>query len=112
LTLTGNWRIISITIFFGEAVSRKLAIKNSWRHNVMFLTRLNASVWAAILMTALIIPAASGEEAVTTPDTLTVGMIAPDFTLKDEEGVERNLSDYLGTKSVVLAFYPKDFTGG
>ena len=63
-------------------------------------------------MTALIIPAASGEEAVTTPDTLKVGMIAPDFTLKDEEGVERNLSDYLGEKSVVLAFYPKDFTGG
>ncbi len=78
----------------------------------MFLTRLNASVWAAILMTALIIPAASGEEAVTTPDTLTAGMTAPDFTLKDEEGVERNLSDYLGKKNVVLAFYPKDFTGG
>jgi cytochrome oxidase Cu insertion factor (SCO1/SenC/PrrC family) len=112
LTLTGNWRIISITIFFGEAVSRKLAIKNSWRHNVMFLTRLNASVWAAILMTALIIPAVSGEEAVTTPNTLKVGMVAPDFTLKDEEDVERNLSDYLGKKNIVLAFYPKDFTGG
>ena len=79
---------------------------------MIFLTRFNASVWAAILMTALIIPAASGEEAVTTPDTLKVGMIAPDFTLKDEEGVDRNLSDYLGEKSVVLAFYPKDFTGG
>ncbi len=79
---------------------------------MIFLTRFNASVWAAILMTALIIPAASGEESVTTPDTLKVGMIAPDFTLKDEEGVERKLSDYLGEKSVVLAFYPKDFTGG
>ena len=79
---------------------------------MIFLTRLNVSVWAAILMTALIISAASGEEAVTTPDMLKVGAIAPDFTLKDEEGVERNLSDYLGKKSVVLAFYPKDFTGG
>jgi peroxiredoxin len=39
-------------------------------------------------------------------------MIAPDFTLKDEEGVERSLSDYLGKKNTVLAFYPKDFTGG
>ena len=78
----------------------------------MFLARLNASVWAAILMTALLIPAASAEDAVTTSDTLTVGMTAPNFTLKDEEGVERNLSDYLGKKSVVLAFYPKDFTGG
>ena len=79
---------------------------------MIFLTRLNATIWAAILMTALIIPATSGEEAVTTPDTLKVGMIAPDFTLKDEEGAERNLSDYLGKQNVVLAFYPKDFTGG
>ncbi len=78
----------------------------------MFLTRLNVGIWAATLMTALIISTASGEEAVTTPDMLKVGMIAPDFTLKDEDGVERNLSDYLGQKSVVLAFYPKDFTGG
>lgn len=79
---------------------------------MIFLTRLNVNFWAAILMTALIISVASGEEAVTTSDMLKVGMIAPDFTLKDEEGAERNLSDYLGKQSVVLAFYPKDFTGG
>ena len=78
----------------------------------MFLTRFNASIWAAMLITALITSAASGEKAVTTPDMLKVGMVAPDFTLKDEEGVEQNLSDYLGQKNVVLAFYPKDFTGG
>ena len=78
----------------------------------MILTRFNASIWAAMLITALITLAASGEEAVITPDMLKVGMIAPDFTLKDEKGVERNLSDYLGQKNVVLAFYPKDFTGG
>lgn len=78
----------------------------------MFLTRFNAGIWAAIFITVLITSAASGEEAVITPDMLKVGMIAPDFTLKDEEGVERNLSDYLGQKNVVLAFYPKDFTGG
>ena len=78
----------------------------------MFQTWHNTSVWAVILITVILIPAASGEEAVTTPDTLKVGMIAPDFTLKDEEGVERSLSDYLGKKNIVLAFYPKDFTGG
>ena len=78
----------------------------------MFQTWLNASVWAVILITAILMPTASGEKAVTTPDTLKVGMIAPDFTLKDEEGVERSLSDYLGKKNIVLAFYPKDFTGG
>ena len=78
----------------------------------MFQTRLNLSVLAVILTTVILIAAASGEKAVTTPDTLKVGMIAPDFTLKNEEGVERSLSDYIGQKSVVLAFYPKDFTGG
>jgi cytochrome oxidase Cu insertion factor (SCO1/SenC/PrrC family) len=79
---------------------------------VIFLTRLNASVWAVILITAILIPVASGEEAVTTPNTLKVGMVAPDFTLKDEGGTEQSLSDYLGKKNIVLAFYPKDFTGG
>ena len=78
----------------------------------MFQTRLNLSVLAVILTTVILIAAASGEKAVTTPDTLKVGMIAPDFTLKDEEGVEQSLSDYLGKKNIVLAFYPKDFTGG
>ena len=78
----------------------------------MFQIRLNVSILAVILMTAILIATSSGEEAVTTPNTLQVGMIAPEFTLKDEEGVEQRLSDYLGKKSVVLAFYPKDFTGG
>lgn len=78
----------------------------------MFQTRLNVSVLAVILTTVILIVAASGEKAVKTPDTLKVGMIAPDFTLKDESGTERRLSDYLGKKNIVLAFYPKDFTGG
>ena len=78
----------------------------------MYQTRLNASVWAVILITTILIPAAAGEEAVTTANTLKVGMIAPDFTLKDDEGVARSLSDYLGKKNIALAFYPKDFTGG
>lgn len=36
---------------------------------------------------------------------------APDFTLPDENGVLRKLSDYRG-KPVVLYFYPKDDTPG
>ena len=78
----------------------------------MFQTRFNVSILVVILTAAILIATSSGEKAVTTPNTLKVGMIAPDFTLKDEEGVERSLSDYIGKKSVVLAFYPKDFTGG
>lgn len=36
---------------------------------------------------------------------------APDFALKDSEGVEHILADYIG-KWVVLYFYPKDDTPG
>ena len=43
---------------------------------------------------------------------LKVGMAAPDFTLNDGNGAAHSLRDYLGKKNVVLAFYPKDFTGG
>ena len=78
----------------------------------MLQTKFYVGILAVSVMTAILIATASGEKAVTTPDTLKVGMVAPDFTLKDEEGVERSLSDYLGKKNIVLAFYPKDFTGG
>lgn len=40
-----------------------------------------------------------------------IGTIAPDFTLPDENGEERKLSDERG-KIVVLYFYPKDNTPG
>jgi len=39
------------------------------------------------------------------------GMKAPDFTLKDKDGKDVSLSDFLG-KKVVLYFYPKDNTPG
>src|SRR5512135_2556627 len=39
------------------------------------------------------------------------GIQAPDFTLADETGVTRKLSDYRG-QPVVLYFYPKDDTPG
>jgi len=42
---------------------------------------------------------------------LEVGKKAPDFTLKDQDGNKRKLSDYRG-KPVVLYFYPKDDTPG
>lgn len=40
-----------------------------------------------------------------------IGMKAPEFTLKDKDGKEVSLSDFLG-KKVVLYFYPKDNTPG
>lgn len=39
------------------------------------------------------------------------GIPAPDFTLPDDTGIPRKLSDYRG-KNVILYFYPKDDTPG
>ncbi len=42
---------------------------------------------------------------------LNIGDKAPDFALPDQFGRMHHLADYRG-KTVVLAFYPKDFTLG
>lgn len=43
---------------------------------------------------------------------LSVGDPAPDFTLLGSDGVTYTLSDFEGKQAVVLAFFPKAFTGG
>jgi peroxiredoxin Q/BCP len=40
------------------------------------------------------------------------GDLAPDFTLPDEQGADRALSDFLATGPVVLFFYPAAMTSG
>lgn len=42
---------------------------------------------------------------------LSIGTIAPDFTLPDQNGEPHSLKDYRG-KKVILYFYPKDNTAG
>ncbi len=42
---------------------------------------------------------------------LSIGTVAPDFTLPDQNGNTHSLADYRG-KKVVLYFYPKDNTAG
>ena len=66
-----------------------------------------------IVFTFITVSAISAEEdQMETFKDLKVGMAAPDFTLNDGNGAAHSLRDYLGKKNVVLAFYPKDFTGG
>ena len=43
---------------------------------------------------------------------LAVGDDAPDFTLPGTDGMDAKLSSFRGQKNVVLAFFPKAFTGG
>lgn len=40
-----------------------------------------------------------------------VGAVAPDFTLRDQFGQDVTLSDFRGSKNVVLVFYPFAFSG-
>jgi peroxiredoxin len=44
--------------------------------------------------------------------SLRIGDIAPDFTLTSTIKSKISLSDYIGKKNVVVAFYPLDFTPG
>ncbi len=45
------------------------------------------------------------------PNELKVGDVAPAFALQGSDGKIHKLSDYKG-KTVVLAWFPKAFTGG
>ncbi|HEV7195755.1 MAG TPA: peroxiredoxin [Pedococcus sp.] len=40
-----------------------------------------------------------------------VGALAPEFTLKDQNGQDFSLTDFRGRKNVVLVFYPFAFSG-
>lgn len=43
---------------------------------------------------------------------LAEGAAAPDFTMRDKDGIGTKLSELRGKKDVVVYFYPKDFTPG
>lgn len=43
---------------------------------------------------------------------LEVGDKAPDFSLQASDGKTYSMSQFLGAKPVVIAFFPKAFTGG
>ena len=50
--------------------------------------------------------------SLTSKAQLKVGERAPDFALEDQKGQTIKLGDYLGKKTVVLAFYIKASTPG
>src|SRR3989442_12389302 len=51
-------------------------------------------------------------ELMTKHTKVSVGDVAPDFTLPDQSGTPVRLGDLVGQKTVVLYFYPKDETPG
>jgi peroxiredoxin Q/BCP len=67
----------------------------------------------AIARAALIVIAAgiSGSRPVAARD-LTVGDLAPPFTLKGSDGETYSLDQFRGERALVIAWFPKAFTGG
>lgn len=53
----------------------------------------------------------SGRDLPQEPSELKAGDPAPDFALQGSDGQVHKLSDYKG-RTVVLAWFPKAFTGG
>jgi len=56
-------------------------------------------------------PAGGAPAAPATATAVDVGSVAPEFALEDQNNKIHRLADYKG-KTVVLAFYPADMTGG
>ena len=56
------------------------------------------------LLVTLFMSSASGE--------VIVGTAAPDFDLQGSDGHTYTLSQFRGKESVIIAFFPKVFTGG
>lgn len=63
------------------------------------------------LVSAGVVALAAVASAQQAPVELKVGDVAPNFSLPGTDGKTHNLADYKG-KTVVLAWYPKAFTGG
>lgn len=74
-----------------------------WKFRVAKLSLLAACMMAALGATA------QDEEAIV---ELNVGDKAPNFTLPGSDGNNHSLEQYKGKQAVVLAFFPKAFTGG
>lgn len=76
-----------------------MAIKRTY-----LLSALAGIVAIGIIFTVYTIMSAS--------KTLSVGSVAPEFTLTNQHGQSVSLSQFKGNKNVVLFFYPKDETPG
>ena len=68
-----------------------------------------AKRFSPLLLTALLTAVALGSQFAA---ALEVGDKAPDFSLPASDGKTYSLSQFVGDKPVVIAFFPKAFTGG
>lgn len=69
------------------------------------------SVSSAIVSAPIAVETAQAADSAAPAAGISVGSPAPDFELPGSDGQNHRLSDYAG-QHVVLAFFPKAFTGG
>jgi cytochrome oxidase Cu insertion factor (SCO1/SenC/PrrC family) len=69
------------------------------------------SAYVGVVAMAAALPASAQTPPPDSPAGLKVGDTAPPFALQGSDGKIHKLSDYKG-KTVVLAWFPKAFTGG
>lgn len=69
-----------------------------------YVNRLTRTAFAALVA----VMALSSQFAA----ALEVGEKAPDFSLQASDGNTYSLSQFIGQRPVVIAFFPKAFTGG
>jgi peroxiredoxin Q/BCP len=67
--------------------------------------------WLTVGLTVAVCLAASTAGEAQTPE-LKPGDMAPDFSVKGSDGKTHSLADHKGKSAVVLAWFPKAFTGG
>lgn len=68
--------------------------------------------WTVGLALTLLLGSAAGQEATTETTPPGVGDQAPDFRLIGSDGNYYTLGQFKGKQPVVIAFFPKAFTGG
>lgn len=66
---------------------------------------MRATVFLITIVTGMLVAAGARAE-------LSVGDMAPDFTLQGSDGKTYTLSDFRGEEAVVLAWFPKAYTSG
>jgi peroxiredoxin Q/BCP len=73
---------------------------------------MQMKAWLKVGLTAAMSLAASGLGLAQAPVELKVGDIAPAFSAPGSDGKTHALADSKGKQYVVLAWFPKAFTGG
>ncbi|MDR3636482.1 MAG: peroxiredoxin, partial [Isosphaeraceae bacterium] len=68
--------------------------------------------WGILGVLGLGLVVASGARAAESAADLKVGDKAPEFSLPGTDGKTYTLADFKGKKAVILAWFPKAFTGG